>query len=148
MFRCGLLMMALLCCSCFSVKPGTVITQGLSGYVYLVSGNQMPSPGRPQSKGRGVSRDIYIYEPTTTAQTEGNAPLFARIKTRLVAQTKSDSTGHYSIKLPAGKYSVFISNDTNFFAAESDGKGLLNLVEIAANKVTPKNFTLNSGAAY
>lgn len=108
----------------------------------------MPSPGRPQSKGRGVSRDIYIYEPTTTAQTEGNAPLFDRIKTRLVAQTKSDSTGHYSIKLPAGKYSVFISNDTSFFAAESDGKGLLNLVEIAANKVTPKNFTLNSGAAY
>lgn len=134
--------------SCFVLHHGTVIGEGISGTIYLLSGNQMPGPGRPQSKGRGVSRPVYIYEATTPGQTEGASPLFNHIKTKLIAQTKSDSTGHYAIKLPPGKYSVFIAEGTQYFAAESDGTGTLNPVSVLPKTLTKKDFTLNTGAVY
>lgn len=134
--------------SCFTVKPQTNIKQGLSGNIYLLKGNQMPSPGKPQSKGRGVSRYLFIYEPVTIKNTTGTSPVFTHIKTRLVARTKSDSTGYYAIKLPTGKYSVFIAEGKGFFAAESNGEGVLNPVEITDKTITSKDFRLTAGAAY
>jgi hypothetical protein len=134
--------------ACSGLKSGMQTGQGLSGYIYLLRGNQMPSPGRAVSKGRGVSREVFIYEPTTTGQTTGSSPTFNRINTRLITQAKSDTTGHYSINLPAGKYSVFIKQDGKFFAAESDGTGTLNPVQIGQNVITKKDFTINNNAAY
>jgi hypothetical protein len=134
--------------SCFVSQPGKVIGEGISGTIYLLSGNQMPGPGRPQSKGRGVSRVVYIYEATTPAQTTGASPLFNHIKTKLIAQTKSDSTGHYAVKLPPGKYSVFIAEGAQYFAAESDGTGALNPVNVLPKTLTTKDFTINTGAVY
>jgi hypothetical protein len=134
--------------SCIGMRKATSVNQGLSGYIYLASGNQMPGPGRQPNKGRGVSRAVYIFEPTSINNTEGTSPLFSHIKTRLIAQTKSDSTGYYAIKLPPGRYSVFIAENAQYFAAESDGTGTLNPVEIAPTSVTQKNFTINNKAAY
>lgn len=133
--------------ACTALKPAQEKGE-VSGYIYLLKGNQMPSPGRPVSKGHGVSRDIYVYEPTTTSSAAGTGPLFVQVKTRLIAQTKSDSTGHYSLNLPTGKYSIFIKEDAGFFAAESDGKGVLNPVLIPANTTTQKNFTITLNAVY
>jgi len=130
------------------IKPLPVAAQQLTGYIYLVRGNQMPAPGHPVNKGRGVSRDIYIYQPTTAAQTRGASPLFSSIQTKLIAQTKSDSTGHYFIHLPAGNYSVFISDNAGYFAAETNGSGILNPVEIYVNHLTTRDFALNRTAAY
>lgn len=134
--------------ACSGLKPGLQTTQGLSGYIYLLQGNQMPSPGRAISKGRGVSREIFIYAPTNIRQTTGSSPMFNHINTRLITQTKSDSTGFYSINLPAGKYSVFIKDDGKFFASESDGTGILNPVQIGPNHITRKDFTINNRAVY
>lgn len=134
--------------ACSGLKSGRQISQGLSGYIYLLRGNQMPSPGRPVSKGHGVSREIFIYEPATISQTTGNSPMFNRINVRLISQTKSDSAGHYSINLPMGTYSVFIKEEGKFFAAESNGTGVLNPIIITRNTVTKKDFTINNGAAY
>lgn len=108
----------------------------------------MPSPGRPQSKGRGVSRYVLVYEPATTKNTTGTGTVFTHIKTRLVARAKSDSAGYYAIKLPIGKYSVFISEGKGFFAAESNGEGVLNAVEITEKTVVHKDFKITTGAAY
>lgn len=134
--------------SCFSLKPELNIKQGLSGNIYAIRGNQMPGPGRAQSRGRGTSRYLFIYEPTTIKNTSGTRPVFTHIKTRLVARAKSDSTGHYAIKLPAGKYSVFIGEGKNFFAAESDADGIINPVEITNNTVFHKDFSITVNAAY
>ena len=134
--------------SCYSLKPESNVKQGLSGYIYAIRGNQMPGPGRPQSKGRGVSRYLLIYEPTTIKSTRGDRPIFTHIKTRLIARAKSDSTGYYAIKLPAGKYSVFIGEGKNFFAAGSDVNGIINPIEVSDKTVTHKDFNLTIHAAY
>ena len=147
-FKVALLLILVLCSACFATQPQKEPVQGLSGYIYLVTGNQMPTIGRPQNKGRGVMRDIYIYQPATISQTTGNSTLFTAVKTKLIAQTKSDSTGHYLVKLAAGKYSVFIKEGDQFFAAESDGTGAINPVEITLNTLTKKDFTINNNAAY
>lgn len=108
----------------------------------------MPSPGRPQSNGRGVSRFIFIYEPSTVKNTTGTGPVFIHVKTRLIARAKSDSTGYYAIKLPAGKYSVFIGDNKGFFAAQSNGQGILNPVEITERTVTNKDYKITIGASF
>lgn len=144
----GLLCAVIILCSCYGLKSGPVTTGCLTGYIYLLSGNQMPSPGKQPDKGRGVSREIYIYEPASIHQTQGASPLFDQIKTRLITTTKSDSAGHYAVKLPAGRYSVFIKDNGRFFAAESDGGGILNPVEIIAKTVTRKDFKITTNAAY
>jgi hypothetical protein len=134
--------------ACSGLKSAQPVSQGLSGYIYLVRGNQMPSPGRPISKGRGVSRDIYIYEPTSVSQTQGTSPVFDAIKTRLIAHTKSDTTGRYHINLPVGKYSVFVKDNGKFFAAESNGEAILNPVEVFVKTFTQKDIIINNKAAY
>lgn len=133
--------------SCFSTKPSK-IHQNLSGYIYRVSGNQMPGPGRQSGQKHGVSRNLFIYEATTTKNTSGDSPLFTRITTHLVARTKSDSAGHYTVQLPPGKYSVFIMDGTNFFAAESNSEGILNPVEITGKAFVQQDFTLSANAVY
>ncbi|QKJ30950.1 carboxypeptidase regulatory-like domain-containing protein [Mucilaginibacter mali] len=134
--------------ACSGLRSAGQVKQGIEGYVYLLRGNQMPSPGKPISKGRGVARDIYIYQPTSTGQTTGNRPAFTSIKTKLIAQVKSDSAGHYFVKLPPGDYSVFIKEGACFFAAESDGSGTLNPVKVNTNIVTLKNLTITLNATY
>lgn len=138
----------LVCCIACFAQQTTPISQGLTGYVYQIKGNQMPSPSKPTSKGRGMACDIYIYEPATITATTGSMPMFTNIKSRLVAHTHSDSTGHYSVKLKAGKYSVFIKTGFRFFASETDGFGILSPVEIKPGRVTIKNIIFNSKAAY
>lgn len=108
----------------------------------------MPVIGRPISKGRGVSRDIYVYEPTTLAQTEGHSPLFSGIKTKLIAHTKSDSAGYYSLALPAGNYSIFVGEGDKFFAAISDGNGILNPIIILVKNISEKDITITAKATY
>ncbi len=134
--------------ACHAMKP-SIVTQGLSGYVYRESGNQMPSPNRKPRKPKGIKCDLYIYQPATLKQVAGNSPVFTSVNSKPVTIVHSDSTGYYAVKLPAGKYSVFISTDKqSFFADESDGNGILNPAEVTTNKVTSRNFTLRLGAVY
>ena len=134
--------------ACHTMKP-SVITQGLSGYVYRESGNQMPSPNRAPRKPKGIKCDMYIYQPTTLQQVKGSSPVFTSVNSKLITIVHSDSTGYYAVKLPVGKYSVFIrTDDQRFFANESDGNGILNPAEVTSNKVTARNFTLRHGAVY
>jgi hypothetical protein len=134
--------------ACHTLKP-PVITQGLSGYVYKESGNQMPSPNRAPRKPKGIKCALYIYQPTTLKQVAGSSPVFTGVSGKLVTIVHSDSTGYYAVKLPVGKYSVFLrTDDQSFFADESDGDGILNPAEVIADKVSTRNFTLRRGAVY
>ncbi|OKS87959.1 hypothetical protein [Mucilaginibacter polytrichastri] len=139
---------AALLMACHTQKP-MVPTQGIAGYVYRETGNQMPSPNRAPRKPKGIKCDLYIYQPTTLKQTTGDATVFTAVSTKLITIAHTDSAGHYSLNLPVGKYSVFIRTDKGtFFADESDGEGILNPVEVMVNKVTDRNFKLRIGAVY
>jgi hypothetical protein len=135
--------------ACHSLKPATKITQGLTGYVYKETGNQMPSPNKPPRKPKGIKCDLYIYQPTSQKQANGGPTSFTSINSKLITVVHTDSLGHYAVNLSPGKYSVFIRTDEgSFFADESDDKGSLNPAEVTADKVTERNFTLRAGAVY
>jgi len=51
----------------------------LEGFIYEVSGNQMPMRDKPVNRhGKGISREIWIYATTTAAQAQGSIPLFTK----------------------------------------------------------------------
>lgn len=128
-------------------QPGN-LAQGIDGYIYQVSGNQMPMKGKPRSKGKGVVRQVYIYKAATIADANGTIPLFNKINTKLIIQVTSDSTGHYKAELPVGKYSVLVKEGEKYFASETDGQGVLNPVDVTKGKIARRDVTVNVGAAY
>ncbi|CAM3772685.1 carboxypeptidase regulatory-like domain-containing protein [Mucilaginibacter galii] len=130
------------------MPPQTTIEQGIEGHIYKVSGNQMPMKGTQRSKPKALICEVYIYKPTTVKQAQGQGTLYSQINTPLVAKVKTDSAGHYQVKLPVGNYSVFVKEGNQYFASESDGTGNLNPAEVFAGKVTTRNITVNHDAAY
>jgi hypothetical protein len=141
----------LITASCKTPKKGDSqnLRQGVEGYIYELTGNQMPMKGKPTNSNKhGVKRDIYIYKATALQQTQGKTPLFDQVNTPLVFKTISDRNGHYKANLPQGTYSVFVKEDGKFFAAETDGSGILNPVTVTSNTTTLRDITITVDAAF
>lgn len=126
------------------------ITQGISGIITELKGNQMPMKGAPENKPRPVSVTLLVYEPTNLTQVQRveTSALYTAINTRKVASVLSDSTGAFSVALPPGTYSLFVQQGKFFFANSFDSQNNIQLVTVEANKVTSFNITINSGAVY
>lgn len=137
----GIVCLSLMACN--TVKQPLGGGQGVDGYVYLKSGNQMPGPGSTASKGKTISCQVLVYAPATLQQVTGTSPAFSKVNTSFVGTATSDSTGHYKLMLKPGKYSVFIKDGESLFANQSDRNGILNPVEVYPGKVTRKDLTLD-----
>ncbi|MEO6524853.1 MAG: hypothetical protein ABIN91_24420 [Mucilaginibacter sp.] len=124
-----------------------VIKQGIMGKIYLRKGNYMPSPGQITPQGKPVKRTIYIYEVTNREQVTENGTHYSNIKTKLIAKTKSDDTGCYSIALLTGYYSVFVDDNDQIYANSFDGKGNINTIEVKKGKVSVLDIIINASNA-
>lgn len=149
-----LFLFVILCSSlsfCSSIKDGkSSIPQGVFGKVTWAEGNFMPSPDRPQiNRSVGVERTVYVYSLTKMSEAEGEAPLFLRINTRLVAKVKANKEGYFQCKLPPGKYSIFtLEEEGKFFANLFDGEGNITPFQVTAKEVTRYDINVNYKAAY
>lgn len=128
--------------------PTVHIKQGISGKIFLKIGNAMPSPGRKIDPGTPVARTVLIYQLTRRADAVANGTLFSHLKTKLIAQTRSDTTGNYAVALPVGKYSVFVEVEGGLFANLFDDKGNINLVEVKRDSLSKKDIIINNLAVY
>lgn len=127
----------------------TPIEQGISGQVLWVSGNQMPSPDAPPSKGRGVQRTIHIYQLTNASQAKTTAGVFhTNIQTTLIAKVLTDANGHFAVNLEPGTYSLFTEEEKGLFASIFDGEMNINPVEVQQGQVTNIEIAVNYQAAY
>jgi hypothetical protein len=140
--------MALISCGMQKATQSSPLTQGIEGFVYLATGNQMPMIGQPRNQPKGIPTDVYIYKATSAQQATGSAPLFTEISSKLVAHVKSDTSGHYQVALPAGQYSVLVKHKGSYFSSESNDKGILTPADVTAGAITRRNVTVNVGAAY
>ena len=127
--------------SCSSIKKQPLSTQtqqGIDGYVYKISGNQMPGPGITQPKPQGIATIVYIYKSTNLKDVArvGNSPSYRSINKKLITTVQSDSTGHFFVALPVGSYSLFIKVNDLFYANSFDVAN-----NIALYKVTERNIT-------
>jgi hypothetical protein len=125
------------------------IEQGISGQVLWVSGNQMPSPDAPPSKGRGVERTVYIYERTNGTQATTTDGVFhTNIQTNLVTQVVTDATGNFAVSLKPGIYSLFTREEKGLYANLFDGDNNIYPVEVHEGQVTNVEFLINYEASY
>lgn len=126
------------------------IKQGVIGRVLWMQGNFMPSPDRPQREGGTAAiRTIYIYQLTKLSEVEGEAPLFSKVNTSLVAKLETNEAGYFQCKLAPGKYSIFtLEENGKLFANLFDGEGSITLFEVKEGELTTYDIKVNYKAAY
>ncbi|MEO8403936.1 MAG: hypothetical protein ABI480_05060 [Chitinophagaceae bacterium] len=123
---------------------------GISGHVYFVSGNQMPSPDRPAAAPQGLKTTLYVYELTNMSQVgrDGVSAFYKSISTKLVKTVETNDDGSFKVKLKPGKYSLFVKKGDLFFSNIFDGENNIYPVEVEKGKMTEEEFKVNYGAAY
>lgn len=123
---------------------------GIEGHVYLVRGNQMPSPDMPPASPRGTSTTLYIYELTNISQVarEGVSAFYRSISTHPVKVVTTGDDGAFKVKLKPGHYSLFVKKGELFYSSMFDEKNNIHPVEVKKGKFTEENFTVNYDAVY
>ena len=123
--------------------------QGIVCNVYLITGDQMPSPDVKREPPKGIRTKIYIYEITTTSQVENakEASFYSFIRTKLVKIVESDEKGYFKTSLAAGAYSLFAKKDGLFYANLFEGNNI-NPVIVPANEFAHIVFNISYDAVY
>ncbi len=139
--------------ACITSKNQTAtatMQQGIEGFVYRISGNQMPYPNMPAQTPNGFSTTIYIYETTNIKDVarKGSSAFYFAINKKQIATVQSDSTGHFAIALPTGSYSLFTKVDNLFYANSFDIENNIALVKVDAGKITQTVIKVDAGATY
>lgn len=138
------------CCSSRRVQNKSTITQGLSGYIRELKGNQMPSPESQPSKGLGVKTTVYIYELTNVSQVkqEGTSPFYKTISTQLIKTADTDENGYFQAALDPGNYSLFVKQNGLYYANSFDSRNNISMYTVEPNKLTKVEFSISSSATY
>jgi hypothetical protein len=126
----------------------TAQKQGIEGQVFWLSGNQMPGPDRGRSPQQGIVREIYIYNATTLSDVTQQDGFYADIKTVFVTKVTTRSDGSFKVKLPPGKYTVFVKETKGLFANLFDGNGCINCVLVQPKRYAWITVTVDYEAAY
>jgi hypothetical protein len=138
--------------SCSSGKKGisSAVNQGVTGHITEVRGNQMPLQGIAPSKPKGILTTVFVYEPTNISQVTriGSSALYTAISTKLVASVITDSSGAFTLALPAGSYSIFIKQGNRFYANLFDTNNNIAPFTVEIGKLTKVNLSVNSSATY
>ncbi len=129
-----------------------VITQGLAGKILFWEGDFMPginAEARIDQK-KPVVRQVFVHELTkiNNLQQVDPAGFYEAIPTKRIAEVWSDSTGRFAIALPTGKYSVFIREDSLFYANGSDGEGNIWPVEVKKDSVSNVELDITYKATF
>ncbi len=141
----GLFLLAVILSTCSTTLP----KQGIKGQVLWVSGNQLPGPDSKRTAHYGVQRELHIYELTTTHQaTMSPEGFFSNIKTKLVTVVTTKADGSFKLRLPAGKYSVFVKEDKGLFANHFDENNAINLITVKEKQFTWLPISIDYQAAY
>jgi hypothetical protein len=142
----------LLIITCFGLvsfsSGGACRQQGIKGHVYIVKGNQMPSPDAPRSKPAGTKTTLYVYELTNAGQTQQAGSFYKSIATKLVKEIQTDENGYFKEKLKPGMYSLFVKKGDLFYSNISDDKNNIHPIEVKKGKWTEEEFKADYDAVY
>lgn len=131
-------------------RPTVAKKQGIEGYLYKVTGNQMPSPDVKPARPKAVKGTIYIYQLTNISQAvkKNGSSFYSSVSTRLVKKVPTNSKGYFKVLLAPGKYSVFIKRDTVLYANRFDSQNNIAPVEVFAGKMSKIEVRMDYNAVY
>jgi hypothetical protein len=123
---------------------------GIEGYIFRISGNQMPSPNVNLNPPKGIKAVLYIYELTSFSQVvrKGQSGFYSKISTTLVQTVTSDDNGYFFASLPPGEYSLFTKKDALYYANNFDGNNHIAPVKVVSHKVTRVHVNMDYDAVY
>lgn len=124
--------------------------QGIEGYVFRISGNQMPSPDVKPNPLKGIKTTLYIFDLTNLVQVtrQDQSSFYSSVHSKLIKKIETDSTGYFKVELPAGRYSLFTKKGTLFFANWFDGNNNIAPVQVLPQKMTKVEFKIDYDAYY
>ena len=133
----------------YSAKKGEKIKQGVSGQVFEVVGNQMPSIDRPMNEnGNPVPVTVYIYELTNHNNLTQQSGIYSNIDTKKIAAIKTTDNGEFKIKLAEGVYSLFVKLNEGYFANLYDEKMNIHPIAIIKDQMTTTKVKIDLKATY
>lgn len=127
-----------------------MITQGISGTVTELTGNQMPMKGAIPPSPRPVLTTVLVYEPTHVSQVNrvGTTALYTDIRTKQVASVDTDSTGAFQVALPVGSYSLFVKTAKGYYANLFDTENNIALFKVEEGQVTMVRLSVTDKAVF
>ncbi|MBI2283355.1 MAG: carboxypeptidase regulatory-like domain-containing protein [Bacteroidetes bacterium] len=142
--------LAILGCSSAKKFPSSVVTQGITGRITELTGNRMPMKDAEPDLPKPLLTTVFIYEPTHISQVTrtGTEPVYTAIATRLVASVETDSTGHFTVSLPVGSYSLFVKQGDRFYANLFDNNNHIALFPVEEGKLTQANLSVSNRASF
>ncbi len=133
----------------YTVKRGEKITQGVSGQVFEVVGNQMPSIDRPRNEnGSPVQAIVCIYELTNHHELTQESGIYTNITSKKIAAIRTAENGEFKIALSEGVYSLFIKTENGYFANLYDEKMNIHPIIISKDQITSTKVKIDYKAAY
>jgi len=121
----------------------------LSGTVMFWEGDFMP--GNPTGTKTPAVRDVFVYEPTSfnavTNAHEFFDGFYSDIRANLAAVVTSNTDGRFSLRLPAGRYSLFVMEDGLYYANQSD-LVTINPVTVTTRATTTVDFDITYRATF
>ena len=123
------------------------IEQGIVGRVWFWEGDF-----QPESRGTiiPVQRDVLAHTIThfDSVDRVGVSAFYNSIGTTLVSEVRSNDSGFFQIPLLPGEYSIFVLEDTLFYANVFNGQGFIYPVSVFNDSVTQIDFNITYKATY
>lgn len=115
----------------------------------MFTGNQMPSPGRPPARGRGVKRLVAVFPLLLRSETEVLEGGFIRHpRRRPIVKGYSDSAGCVQFSLPPGRYTVLVREKGMWYANSYGGNGEIFEVEVKSGECASYEFRITHSASF
>ena len=123
-------------------ESSVTIGQGIWGDIWFWEGDFMPVC--PQGNVAPVEREIRIHTLTHKDQVDcKNSSFFYSISTQLIATTWSNEKGFFEAELDTGWYSIFVLEDSLFYANGGDGQGNIWPVHVSKGIATGIIFNID-----
>jgi hypothetical protein len=125
-------------------------TQGVSGTVTRVTGNQMPSIGenRQRSKPQPVKTSVWVFSGRIPAKGTSLSITEAKQNFKLVTQVKTDKNGKFFVKLPTGEYTIFAQYGDDLYLNSFLGDGSFKTVQVTEGKITETRLVNSENASF